>query len=54
MVETSKWDRHSLFKVLGTPMKMCPNLEGNKDQAWIEAEPDPHERAHDPGRDGVR
>ena len=47
-VGASKRDRESLFRVLGTPMKMCPNRNGNKDNAWIEDEIDPHERAHKP------
>ena len=29
-------------------MKMCPNPDGKHYHTWIEAEMDPHERAHDP------
>ena len=54
MAEANKWDRDSLFRVLGTPMKMCLDPNRNKDHTWIEAETGPDERAHDPGRDGVR
>ena len=33
VVEKIEWDRCGLFRLLGTPMKMCPNPDGIRDNA---------------------
>ena len=47
VVEGSKWDIASVMKILGTPMRLCPNSVGNQDHSWIDAENDPHAHAID-------
>ena len=41
VVSESKWDRDSIFRVTGTPMTLCPNIDGNQDADWIESEVNP-------------
>ena len=41
VVSESKWDRESILRVIGTPMKLCPNIDGNQDADWIESEVNP-------------
>jgi hypothetical protein len=35
VVHASKWDQHTLLKIVGTPAAMCPNPNGNQDSAWM-------------------
>jgi len=47
VVEDSRWDRESIFRVSGTPMQLCPNPAGNQDASWIEEAAEPHTEPFD-------